>query len=327
MTPRKTKTAKVLAQGAAPFAPLALALVMGHLPATAPSGAALKEMAVPDNVTAVRCEDNIANYEECHSKYPTGCSPTAGYDSYLNYLKNLVPQGPQQPVKYLAKDDYDALNKDTPSGLSKANHADFKDQLQKLGEGQTYGVVGYLYYSQPGGQESSNCELPKSDPEATDIDYHIGIGFDPALAQQAAEAKGKPDTALKKELQQNSVIVEMTPQYRGLPALQGQWTLEALKKGLGRQVAVIGQLLIDNEHNIASDNCALAITIAGSHCWRYSIWELHPVTGFKVCASESNSCTADSANWVDLGGLGGAASASSKSAQPAATSAAPGRQP
>src|SRR6266567_9121004 len=109
---RKKTTGKAFATGVAPFAPLALALVMGHLPSTAPP---VEETIVPDNVTAVKCEDNIANYEECHNKYPTGCSPTARYDPYLNYLKNLVPEGPQNPVKYLGKPDFDTLNKDTPS--------------------------------------------------------------------------------------------------------------------------------------------------------------------------------------------------------------------
>jgi hypothetical protein len=309
MPAQEKTTARVLAQGVAPFAPLVLALTMGHLAATAPSGEAVAEMEVPDNVTAVKCVEPIPDFQRCHDKYPTGCSAAGGYDPYLNFLKNVLPQGPQTPVKYLTKADYDALNQGTPSGLGKTNHADFKDDFEKLGEGKIYGVIGYLYYSQPGGQESSNCGLTKTDAEATDLDYHIGIGFDPALAQKAAQAGGRPDSALKKELEQNSVIVEMTPHYRD-QFERDKWTLEALKKAVGRQVGVTGQLLVDSEHNTAGDNCALASTTAGSHCWRYSIWELHPVTSFMVCNATSNSCAPNSAEWVDLGQWGEAAVAS-----------------
>ena len=47
-------------------------------------------------------------------------------------------------------------------------------------------------------------------------------------------------------------MVEMTPQYRA--DFAPEWTIEALKKLLGKQVRVVGQLMADNEHNNTRDN-------------------------------------------------------------------------
>ncbi len=283
----------------APFAPLALALAMtpSVIPSLTPQPAAerLKEMDVPDTVTAVRCEDNIADFKECHENYPTGCSASAGYDAYLNLLKNRTMPA-SDPVRYLTQHDYDDLEKQTPDGLKRTNHADFKDQLSQLGEGQIVGLIGYLYYFQKTGAESSNCQLSSNDAEGSNVDYHIGIGFDASLAKQT---KSNPPAALKKELQQNSVIVEMTPYYRYLYH-SSDWTLESLKGALGKQVRVVGQLMNDSEHDVASQNCALATTAAQRQkCWRYSVWELHPVIRFQVCGEDS--CDENSTAWADLG--------------------------
>jgi len=93
----------------------------------------------------------------------------------------------------------------------------------------------------------------------------------------------------------------MTPHYR-FQYGNNIWTLENLAKAQGRQVRVIGQLIIDNEHNQPSENCATAQTAAEKQsCWRLSVWELHPVEHFQVCAKSTNDCTADDAtNWLEL---------------------------
>jgi hypothetical protein len=301
----------------APFAPLALALAMAPsvLPSltSQPSPQRLREMEVPDNVSAVRCEDNIADFKECHENYPTGCSASAGYDAFLNILKNqMVPAS--EPTRYLTQHDYNDLEKQTPSGLKRTNHADFKDQLAQLGEGQTVGLIGYLYYFQKTGAESSNCQLTSDDSEGSNVDYHIGIGFDPNLAKQAS---AHPSTALKKKLQQNSVIVEMTPYYRFL-FHSSDWNLENLGGALGKQVRVVGQLMNDSEHDVASQNCSLASTAAQRQkCWRYSVWELHPVVKFQICGTDS--CDENSTSWADLGsGVGTLNSGPSETGVPAA---------
>jgi hypothetical protein len=304
--PGMSRTSKTFTRHVAPFAPLALALAMNLGPSRPAGGTpALVDMPVPDSATAVQCPDNIADFQECHDNFPTGCSPSAGYDAYVNALKNLTPSAPSATIAYLDQMAIDNLNTNTPSGLGKTNHADFKDQLTQLGEGNQFGVIGYLYYFQATGAESSNCELTGPDKEGGNVDFHIGIGFDPSLAGQAASNPRK--AGLKKQLQQNSVVVEMTPHYRAR-FHDGIWTLANLKPALGHKVRVVGQLLVDSEHNRPSDNCALEGTTAQKNrCWRYSIWELHPVTRFEYC--NDDSCTQNSADWVPLGGQSSATDA------------------
>src|SRR5690242_367426 len=102
MADTKSHTGRTFTRHLAPFAPLALALAVGHLPANAPStGPELKQMDIPDAVTAVACEDNIADFNECHENYPTGCSKAAKYDAYLNYLKNLTASPPAGGINFL----------------------------------------------------------------------------------------------------------------------------------------------------------------------------------------------------------------------------------
>jgi len=301
----QNKTSHVFGRQVAPFAPLALALAMSQMPASHASGGGdLAEVDIPDTVTAVQCEDNIADFQACHENYPTGCSKAGRYDAYLNLLKNGTPSAPTGGITFFEQADFDNLNTNTPQGLGQGNnHADFKDQLSGLGEGVQRGIAeGYLYYYQSTGAESSNCQLTGVD----NVDFHIGIGFDASLGRLVRNTP-KPDASLKKQLQQKSVIVEMTPHYRAR-FHDTDWTLANLKLALGHKVKVIGQLLVDSEHNKPSDNCALEGTPAQkSHCWRYSIWELHPVTLFEYCDKEDDSCTQDSGGWVPLGGTSGAA--------------------
>lgn len=298
MAGKLPKTSHTFARHVAPFAPLALALLMNGTPAS-PGGGAL-ETETPNEATAVKC-DEVTDFQDCHTRFPTGCSAAAGYDAYLNLLKNqsIAPPPSSTPVKFLGQQDFHDLESSTPTGLSGRNHSDFKDELTKMGEGQLHGMVGFLYYFQPTGAESSNCQLtgPADDVEKSNVDYHIGIGFDPTVAKQV-RANPKPKGDGKKKLEQSSVIVEMTPFPRFLFE-NGIWTVENLQKAVGRQVKVVGQLMVDSEHNIPTQNCARAKT-ADDHdkCWRASVWELHPVVRFQVCTTDS--CSADSTDWVEL---------------------------
>jgi len=291
--PAKTSGGKAgpAALGAAGLAPLAIALVVGN--ALIPSGGGGLKPISPDPTAPAQCEEGLENSEECHSGYPTGCSPTGKYDGYLNFLKNQHPPRNSVPVKFFTSaTDYQDLDSRTPSELAKSNHLDLRDQLATMGEGQPHGVIGYLYYAKQEGAESSNCELTAPD----DTDFHIGIGFDKGLA--AAALKRSSQTAAQKNaLKQTAVVVEMTPQYRS--DFAPEWTLAAVQAVVGRQVKVVGQLMADNEHNVPKDNCGLAGH--GPACWRASIWELHPVTSFQVCTLKDAGCTADGPGWVEIG--------------------------
>src|ERR1051326_4713031 len=271
------------ALGAMGVAPLAIALLVGS--AVIPSGGV--KPVTNDPNAAVKCDEGLENYTVCHAGYPTGCSPTGSYDGFFNFLKNQHPARGSAAVKYFTgMADYQDLENRTPKTLAKGNHFTVKDDLAKMGEMQEYGVIGYLYYAKQEGAESSNCELTAPD----DTDFHIGIGFDKNLAAKASKAKGPDKTALD----QAAVVVEMTPQYRA--DFAPEWTIDALKAVVGKQVRVVGQLMADNEHNVPKDNCALPGHSAT--CWRASIWELHPVTSFQYCSTAE--CSADSSGWVEF---------------------------
>lgn len=292
MPQAKTKGPGKATRTLAPLAPLALALLVSN--AVIPNTG--NKLANPgDPSAAVECDSGLENFTECHSEYPTGCSPTGKYDAYLNLLKNQEPPRNSVPLKvFTSMKDYADLENRTPKELGKSNHADLKEQLAAMGEGRPHAVIGYLCYAKQEGAESSNCELTAPD----DTDYHIGIGFDKSLtkAQMAKSTK-------------TAVVVEMTPQYRANFA--PDWTLDKLKSALGKQVKVTGQLMADNEHNVTKDNCGLPG--AGDHCWRASIWELHPVTSFQVC-TKPTECAQDDDAWVDLADFGATEASTTKKA-------------
>ena len=291
----------------APLAPLALALVMGAL---LPAGHKnVSESDIGTETEAAVCPEDIVDFQDCHTRFPTGCSAKGGYDPYLNLLKNQLTPPPALTSKpeqvFTRMEDFETLDKNTPPDLTRSNHEEFKDDLTKLGEGKTFEIIGFLYYAQVTGAESSNCILDsKGDAEGTNVDFHIGIGFDPDLAQKVTP-DAKPRGPLLKELQQNSVIVEMTPHYR-FNFEEGVWTIDRLQSAMGKQVRVMGQLLIDSEHNLPAQNCALATTAKEKQsCWRASTWELHPVERFQIC--KTNSCDANSpaSDWSELGSQDG----------------------
>jgi hypothetical protein len=127
------------------------------------------------------------------------------------------------------------------------------------------------------------------------VDFHLFIGFDADIAQQLRAGKvfkGEEKKALNRE----SVIVEMTPHFR--EQFEPDWTFANISKLRGRLVKVVGQLLLDNEHNIPSQNCGLPGAKEAT-CFRASAWELHPVTQFFVCPT--NSCAVDSTKWLTVG--------------------------
>jgi hypothetical protein len=143
------------------------------------------------------------------------------------------------------------------------------------------------------GAESTNCQL--SGPDETD--FHVGVGFD-ATTAQALRGGGSVSAADFKRLQQTSIVVEMTPYYRALH--HPRWTSTLMRSVVGRQVKVVGQLMADNEHANARDNCAHPDADMNK-CWRASMWEIHPVIQFYVCQNEP--CALDSTDWVRVDDL------------------------
>jgi hypothetical protein len=282
-----------IARTAAPFAPLALALLIGNavLPGARP---APKPTSGTVTVKGVACGEGLEDYKACHSEYPTGCNTSGSYDAFLNLYKNQVAwKSPQPQGWFNGLEQFQDLESKLPPGLGKTNHGDHLDDLAKLGEGSIYGIVGYLYAIKTEGKESSNCQLEAGD-DYDNVDFHIYIGFDPALA---ARIKNKKATAQdKSKIDATSVIVEMTPHYRG--RFKPEWTAEAVKAAVGSRVRLTGQLMVDNEHYVSSQDCGHANSTSG--CWRATVWELHPVTDLQVCGSAS-CADQNSAGWKPIG--------------------------
>jgi hypothetical protein len=235
---------------------------------------------------------NVQSSQQCHTKYLAGCAKSAksDYDPYLDFLKNQLVPPTSQAADTLDPQRLQTLESETPPSLVPGNHRDFSSQFVKLKEGEIVQTTGYLYYAEQTSAESCNCE--RKGPE--DSDYHIGLGFD---AGRVAEAKTKPTSKSKEfhDLQTNSMIVEITPYYRATN--EPNWTLAKLQALYGAQVKVVGQLIADNDHYASAEDCGMKGADPTS-CWRLSIWEIHPVTAFYVCAN--SDCANTGTGWTRL---------------------------
>jgi hypothetical protein len=265
---------------------------------------------------AAKCpQPNNLTLQQCHDKFSDGCSAAANpnYDAYLDFLKDQDPDLSLASTMNLAAADFTSLEAKLPqlSGkgkgkksqpLNSSNHAAFANPLAGLGEGNIYTVIAYLYFVQdtskasPGHTaigETCNCRI--ADPN--DFDYHIGLGFDSSLAAQARTKHPKEGDPLFSQLQRKSVVAEMTPYPRH--TRHANWTVERVNAHQGEQVKVVGQLMVDNYHFKASDDCGFQGATA--NCWRSTIWEMHPLMKFYVCnvSSGCNASSPDSA-WTDL---------------------------
>ncbi len=279
---------------AATMIPLAIGLLSTAIMPPAKGGGGPAVSGSATTVEAVACGEGIEDFRACHTAYPTGCSSSGNYDPYLNLMKNQLSWATTQPEGFFTTlQEYQDLEAKLPDGLGKSNHGDNLAALANLGEGRIHGVIGYLYDIKVEGKESSNCQL-EGGTDNENVDYHIFIGFDGDLAKKIQDKK--PLTAEEhKAVTQQSVIVEMTPQYRDQN--HPEWTAEAVAAQKGKQVKVIGQLMVDNEHYVSGQDCGRKDHTA--NCWRASVWELHPVTDFQVC--NSGTCTQTSAGWSPIG--------------------------
>jgi hypothetical protein len=277
--------------------PVAL-LLIGVLPARAQDDRAHQLASHASGQTAVNCGD-VAALADCHPAMPTGCTNSLHprYDAYLNFLKNQQPDRNLTPSGVLGIDEFISLEDKIPTGIGRTHHTQFADQLAGFGEGNIHAVVGFLYFventaitSQHRG-ETCNCQLRKNDS----FDFHLGIGFDPALAQEIKNNPPVHDPKNPRAAEQTSVVAEMTPHTR-----DPKWTVVRLNRQRGKKVKVVGQLMLDNVHANTSDDCEFSDEADGS-CWRASAWEIHPVTQFFVCKT-GKTCGSDSpdSDWVRL---------------------------
>ena len=235
--------------------------------------------------------NGVSSMEDCHGLFAAGCTASAKYDGYLSFLKNQRPSPLAHTNGVLVSSDFDQKESRLPGGLTSRNHADHANELADLDEGNIFTVIGLLYYAKKEGSEACNCQLTASNA----VDWHMWVGFDGNHAQQVRN--GEITTAAsRKPLLQEAIVAEVTPHYRA--ELHPEWTLSKVTGVLGRQVKLVGQLMVDNDHLGGSDNCAASDANTGS-CWRRTVWELHPVIRFYVCDSDS-PCDENSSHWKNL---------------------------
>jgi len=228
------------------------------------------------------CDPATLNTRTCHKQFATGCTESTNkYDAYLNFLKNQTPGSASPSTAALKKDDFQSLEGKIPNQLGSKNHAKFAPTLADLGEGNIVMVIGFLYFVEDTSQdgngklsigETTNCKLQLPDS----YDFHIGVGFDAALAEQILKTKPKPLFGTPAEMDKTSVVAEMTPHTR-----KPKWTFARVNSMQGKQVKIVGQLMIDNTHLNAKDDCSFPG--AKPSCWRATVWEVHPITQFYVC--------------------------------------------
>jgi hypothetical protein len=230
----------------------------------------------------VHCQARLT-LRTCHTRFPDGCSTARhpNYDAYLDFLKNQNPGASVASTKSLTKGDLVALEgqlSQLPSALNDKNHARLAGALADHNEGNIVTVIGYLYFAEDTGSgsggiaETANCRVTA----ANSFDYHLGIGFDPAVATNAQNSHFRSTVNNPTEKEKTSVVAEMTPHTR-----HPQWTIARVSAQQGKQVKVVGQLMADNVHFNAKDDCGFASAESG--CWRSTIWEIHPITQFYVC--------------------------------------------
>ena len=249
------------------------------------------------------CNPATLDTKKCHDQFPTGCTNAthASYDAYLNFLKNQTPAATEPSTKLLAGSDFHTLEGQIPASLKAKNarHSRSAAALANLGEGNIYTVIGFLYFVEdtgagnPPNMETCNCKLPI----AGSFDYHLGLGFDPALAKTIRQTHAQPDHNNPTQMEKTSVVAEMTPHTR-----HPNWTLARVNALQGQQVKVVGQLMADNVHLNTNDD--FTFPHAASSCWRSTVWEIHPITQFFVC-NLSAPCDANSpaSAWTNLDNL------------------------
>jgi len=129
----------------------------------------------------------------------------------------------------------------------------------QIGEGALVKITGYLRQMRPEGPESVNCKLKKTENN----DFHLSVVANPG------------------DDEFHGIVVEMIPQ--GRPS---SWNTRALHKvrDSHTQILVVGQLFYDSVHLVNRGPAPLQ-----GQPKRFSLWEVHPVQRFFVCAKESCS--------------------------------------
>ncbi len=281
------QTRQIFMRNVAPFAPVALALFMHSASLT--GGAASHK-----NVSTAAPAATPGFAQSCPGPhFPPNSSATAidetectiagngGAETWQNQAKNNFCA--MTPAKAIALPEFLSLqtkvqqDPSIPFGnprnhpfTAKAGPATDRKPMQALGEGSEVTLEGFVLIARQEGGESVNCgkNVPNT---ADDHDIHISI----------------VDTPGQEEC--SGVVAEMVPHHR-----PQSWTAKNVSAIAGQKlpVRILGQLMFDSSHS----PCRNGTSISGDPK-RSSLWEVHPVYEFDVCAQ--GTCSSG-AGWVPL---------------------------
>jgi len=281
MPTNSSQTRHTFARHVAPFAPVALALLMNSVPQN--NGVVLPQAAQTESVFAQSCANPHYPTDNPAIMDSTSCgiSGNGGAETWQNEAKNnFCAPDPAKPitiaemVQLQAKVQQDGSipfgNSRQHPLTSKAGPAKDRSPLVALGEGSQVVLIGYVSIARQEGAESVNCgsNVP-NDPDHHDI--HISI----VQNQSDTECSG--------------VVVEMTPHHR-----PEEWTQTNVEEVATAHliVRVTGQLMFDSSHSPCVNG-----TSASGDPKRASLWEVHPIYKFEVCPE--GTCSSGS-GWLPL---------------------------
>ena len=279
--PRRT-----FARHVAPFAPLALAMLMnsGSHPGTGTSApGAVEQLATGEPGFAQSCTSPLFPTETPAALDGTDCnvSGNGGAETWQNEAKNnfcpsesprpiTIPEMVQLQGKVQQEQNIPFGNPGQHPLTSKPGPARDRTALVALGEGNEVVLEGYVRIARQEGAESVNCgsHVPNT-PD--DHDIHISI----VQNQNDTECSG--------------VVVEMTPHHR--PTEWNQKNVQAVADS-HLLVRVTGQLMFDSSHS----PCINGSSIPGDPA-RAALWEVHPIYRFEVCTQ--GNCSSGN-GWLPL---------------------------
>jgi hypothetical protein len=229
------------------------------------------------------CGDQTAQFPGPATKIDSQCGlngiPNDDADGLQNAAKNnFCPRAKTVSVTSTVMNDLQAKAAPlVPLGSPPESRAG----LAGLGEGKLATFEGYVMISRQECAESVNCGASVPNEDAFH-DVHISLLDSPKKANTN---------------ECTSFVAEMIPHHR--PPTWNSCSVNAVaKKGL--RVRVTGQLFFDGSHQVCANGKAV-----GNSPKRSSLWEIHPIYNFEVCASG----TCAGGGWQKLEDWSGAVSA------------------
>jgi len=274
------------ARHVAPFAPVALALLMNsgsHTAGNTAPTAAVVQPGTSESGFAQSCSSPHFPTDTPAALDGTDCgvSGNGGAETWQNEAKNnfcasdpakpiTIPEMVQLQTKVQQDHSIPFGNPRQHPLTSTAGPAKDRSALVALGEGSEVVLQGFVRIARQEGAESVNCgsHIPNV---TADHDIHVSV----------VENSNDPECS--------GVVVEMTPHHR--PAAWNKATVQAVASA-HLLVRVTGQLMFDSSHT----PCVNGTSLPGDPS-RSTLWEVHPIYEFEVCAQ--GNCSSGS-GWLPL---------------------------